>query len=290
MSSSAFNFILFSALMHALWNLLVKRSTDKTAFIWWMFVCAVVLMMPVAFVLDVPFVRPDGFTVILAAISALCFVLYHLLGGYAYRDGDFSVIYPLAQTAMIYVPLWGVLFLGERMSLTGFTGICAVVLGSFCVQLKQLRLSELLRPFRNLSSRYVQAALAAGLIYSIGAIADKIGIGRYHAFNFTYILVVFMLLMMTANLLRDSGWQRVRAEARRHPRLILVSGPVIMTSFLTFRYGLSISQVSYAVPVRQVSLLIGVLIGVFFLHESCGKIRFMAVSIVLFGAFLLRMG
>ena len=38
MSTLAFSLILVSAVMHALWNLLVKRSRDKTVFIWWMFV------------------------------------------------------------------------------------------------------------------------------------------------------------------------------------------------------------------------------------------------------------
>ncbi|RMF43835.1 MAG: EamA family transporter, partial [Deltaproteobacteria bacterium] len=37
MDSLAFSLILLSALMHALWNLLVKQSVDKTAYIWWMF-------------------------------------------------------------------------------------------------------------------------------------------------------------------------------------------------------------------------------------------------------------
>jgi len=51
MSTLAFTLILFSAFMHALWNLLVKRSKDKTVFIWWMFVTSgslMVLALPMA--------------------------------------------------------------------------------------------------------------------------------------------------------------------------------------------------------------------------------------------------
>ena len=47
---------------------------------------------------------------------------------------------------------------------------------------------------------------------------------------------------------------------------------------------------SYAVPVRQVSLLIGVLIGVLFLGETCGRIRLIATLLVLAGAALIRLG
>ena len=115
MSSYAFTLILFSALMHALWNLLVKRSGDKTVFIWWMFATSCSLMT-----LSLPLVGPFpalSWRVIgLAAVGALCFMLYHLFSGRAYRDGDLSIIYPLAQTAMFWVPIWGILLLGEKVS------------------------------------------------------------------------------------------------------------------------------------------------------------------------------
>jgi hypothetical protein len=38
MSNLAFSLIMISAVMHAIWNLLVKRRRHKTVFIWWMFV------------------------------------------------------------------------------------------------------------------------------------------------------------------------------------------------------------------------------------------------------------
>ena len=72
--------------------------------------------------------------------------------------------------------------------------------------------------------------------------------------------------------------------------LILLSGPVMMCSFLAFRYGLQLAPVSYAVPVRQVSLLIAVIIGVVFLRETCGRIRFTASGLILTGVFLIRLG
>ena len=101
---------------------------------------------------------------------------------------------------------------------------------------------------------------------------------------------MFMLLFMTANLLRPRYRGRVLEEWRRSRPLILVSGPVMMASFLTFRYGLRLAPMSYAVPVRQVSLLFGVLIGVLFLGETCGRIRFSAATLILAGVFCIRMG
>jgi len=289
MSTLAFTLILFSAFMHALWNLLVKRSSDKTVFIWWMFASSCSLMA-----LSLPFVGPFppmSWRVIgLAAVGALCFMLYHLFSGRAYRGGDLSVIYPLAQTAMFWVPIWGILLLGEKVSGRGILGIVLILFGAYSIQLKALAWSEIVRPFRNLRDPAVLAALAAGFIYSIGAVIDKTGVMLYPPFHFTFLLVFFMLQFMTLNIMRPRYRDRIMAEYRNNRLLVLSAGPVIMASFLSFRYGLQLAPMSYAVPVRQVSLLIGVLIGVLFLGETSGRIRFTAAMLILAGAALIRLG
>lgn len=289
MSSHAFTLILFSALMHALWNLLVKRSGDKTVFIWWMFVASGLLLNLLMPFLPGKFPTPSPRVLLLALSGSVCFVLYHLFNGRAYRSGDLSLIYPLSQTSMLYVPLWGVALLGETLSLLGVAGILCIVAGAGCVQLRELSLAEVLRPVRNLGNPTVQAALTAGFIYSLGAVVDKLGVTIYPPFYFTYLLVMFMFGLMSLNLLRPQYQGRIRAEWQRSRRLILLSGPIMMGSFLAFRYGLSLAPVSYAVPVRQSSLLIGVLIGIFFLGESCGRIRLFATLMILFGITLIKL-
>jgi len=290
MSTLAFGLILFSALMHALWNLLVKQSRDKTAFIWWMFCSSGTLFTLALLLLPYGFPHLNGRYLVLGAAGAVCFVFYHLFTGRAYREGDLSMTYPLAQTAMLYVPLWGVLLLGERVSPLAAGGILLILCGAYCVQLRELTLGELLRPFRNLGSTSVQAALAAGLVYSFGAVIDKTGVRDFDPLHFTYVLVVFMLLFMSANLLRPRNRGRIRAEWQSNRKLVLWSGPVMLCSFLSFRYGLQLAPMSYAVPVRQASLLIAVLIGVVFLGERCGRIRFASTALILAGVCLVRFG
>jgi drug/metabolite transporter (DMT)-like permease len=290
MSALAFTLIVVSAVMHALWNLLVKRSRHKTAFIWWMFVASgtlFTLSLPLA---PEPFTWPESGTVLMIMVGAVCFVLYHLFNGRAYRGGDLSIVYPLSQTSMIWVPIWGITLLGERLSLTGVCGILLVLFGVYSVQLQRLSLAEMVRPFRDLGNPTVQAALAAGFIYSIGSIAEKTGVRNYSPFYFTYLLVLVMLLLMTFNLGRPRYRRQMGEELREHWRLILVSGPVMMASFLTFRYGLNLSQVSYAVPVRQVSIMVGVLIGILFLGESFGRIRLVSALLIFLGAVVIRFG
>ena len=290
MSTLALSLIVFSALMHALWNLLVKRSGDKTVFIWWMFFAAGSLFTLLLPALPGPVPHPDRHVLLLAMAGGACFVAYHLFTGRAYRSGDLSLTYPLAQTSILYVPLWGVLLLGEHLSLWGVAGILLIVAGAWCVQLQRLSLDEALRPLHNLGNPSVQAALAAGFVYSLGSVFDKSGVMDFSPLYFTYLLVICMFLLMTANLLRSRYRGRVMEEWRRSRLLILVSGPVMMSSFLSFRYGLKLAPMSYAVPVRQVSLLFGVLLGILLLGERYGRIRFLAAGLILCGVFLVRLG
>lgn len=290
MSNLAFTLIVISAVMHAVWNLLVKRSRHKTVFIWWMFVASGGLFSLFIPLLPGPFLLPGPHTLLMAFLGAVCFVLYHLFNGRAYRGGDLSVVYPLSQTSMVYVPVWGVVLLGERLSLPGVCGILLVIFGTYAMQMQRLSPGELLRPFRNLKSPPVRDALTAGFIYSIGSIAEKTGVSDYSPLYFTYVLVLIMLFLMSFNMFRPRYRPLIGAELRENWRLILCSGPVMMASFLTFRYGLNLSPVSYAVPVRQISIVIGVLIGILFLRESFGRIRLVSAILIMAGAVLIRLG
>lgn len=151
-------------------------------------------------------------------------------------------------------------------------------------------MKELLRPFGSLVEPSVQAALAAGFVYSLGAIVDKIGVTSYPPLYFTYILVIAMLALMTLNILRPRYRSHIITEWHGNRSLILVGGPLMMASFIAFRYGLALSPMSYAVPVRQSSIVAAVLIGTIILGESCGRIRFTASLMILTGIVLIRFG
>lgn len=290
MTTPAFALILFSGLMHALYNLLIKQSRNKTVFIWWLFVSSTVLFTVMLPLLPGRFPRPDATVVAIAAAGAFCFVLYHLFTGRAYQSGDLSLTYPLSQTAMLYVPLWGVWLLGEQVSRTGLCGIIVVMTGAYLLPMQSFTVKELVRPLGNIVNYSVLAALTAGFVYSLGAIIDKTGVTCYHPLYFTYILVVAMLAIMSLNLLRPCYRTRIISEWRQNRRLILAGGPLMMGSFLSFRYGLALAPLSYVVPLRQVSVIIGVLFGVIFLGESFGRIRFAAALLIFSGICLIRLG
>lgn len=285
--------VVLSALMHALYNLLVKTSTNKTIFIWSMYSFAFVIVLTVSLFLPRKFSIPDNGAVLLyAALSAFFFTCYNLFAGKAYssEEGDLSVSYPLSTTAPIYIPVWAYLALHEIISFQAILGILIVVMGTYLIQtnssiahfkLKKIR-------FRNKAVRY---ALLAGFLYSFGAIADKMGVMRTNFFVFTSCVIVLMFLYFTAVVLSSRS---LRAELfqsyRNSPSKVILSGVILYLSFYLFRYALSITEVSYAASVRQISSLFGVFLGIYILKEPYGRIRFISTLFIVLGIALIKFG
>ena len=51
----------------------------------------------------------------------------------ALRGGDLSVLYPLVASSYIWVSIWSVLFLKERMSAMKMAGIVLIIAGISCI-------------------------------------------------------------------------------------------------------------------------------------------------------------
>ena len=84
---------LLAAVMHAVWNLLVKRSDDQLVAAWTVVAGAGILALPLLAVNGMP-----GRSVWdLIAISTVIQIGYVLLLSAAYRLGDLSFVYPLAR-------------------------------------------------------------------------------------------------------------------------------------------------------------------------------------------------
>jgi len=128
-------------------------------------------------------------------------------------------------------------------------------------------------------------------LYSFGAIADKIGVMRSNFFVFTSCVIVLMFSYFTVVVLSSS---KLRADLfqsyRASPLKVMLSGVVLCLSFYLFRYALSITEVSYAACVRQISSLFGVFLGIYILKEPYGRIRLISTIFIVLGIVLIKLG
>jgi drug/metabolite transporter (DMT)-like permease len=282
----AVGLIIMSAFLHATYNLMMKRSRDKQ-----LFLCMAFLTGAASLTLLLLTLPPGSIGNTLKAApfalgASLMYFCYQVSVSKAYEKGDVSLVYPLTMLSPIFISLWASILLEERLSLRGLLGIGIVCAGAYVIQLRRITPQEVSRPVRSiLGDSAVQIALLAALFYSFGAISDKAGITGSDVLVYVWMIVsgISILFLMYILFSRRGGLHR---KIQVEWPWCLLGGVVIASSFLSFRFGLKISPVSYAVPVRQSSILFGVLYGVALLKERFGWIRFTASCIIIIGIWL----
>ena len=292
MTTIAMIAVIASALFHSGYNLMIKASDEKTLFMWSIFLVADVAGWGFGWLFVPGFSAFEPLVFLVAAFSASFFTLYHLCAARAYAsdEGDLSLSYPLTTLAPIFIPIWAYLFLGNSFTVMVIAGILITTAGTICIQLKpglgRWRFGSV-----GLRSEAVSFALLASFLYSFGAISDKVGVDRggfylFAVYLMTMILTYFTFVVLFSPRLRN----RVLHCFIRYPFRVLLGGTLLLFSNISYRYGLEITDVSYAAGVRQAATLFGVLMGVFLLKESYGLLRFLASLVIALGIALIKVG
>jgi uncharacterized membrane protein len=277
--------VLASAFMHVLWNMLVKSSQDKLVFMGWGFLFSALFYSPLFLMnLDKSPVPPLGWGLIW--ISGFIHVVYTMSLTKAYDKGDLSLVYPLARSAPLFVTLWAVLFLKERLTMGGFMGIVLVVIGAYMIGLRGLGWRELVKPVSSLKDKPYQLALLTALLVSLYSIVDKIGVQHVYPLTFYYLLLLTRLVLYVPFVF-TTRHTSVMPEWRRNKRNILLIGIIQFLSYLLILYAMTLTKVSYIVAIRQISVVFGVLAGTALLKERYGLVRFVASLFIFLGVFLI---
>lgn len=275
--------LLLSALLHAAWNLLAKRSLDKQAFLWLASLVSLTAFV-VPFVLAWRPVPPQAWPFIV--LSGVLEAAYFMLLGSAYQRGDLSLVYPLARgSAPLFVVMFAALFLGEQVRWTGLLGIGLVVAGIYTLHLKVLDARGLLLPFLSLKERPSQIALLTGLTIGSYSVVDKVGVG--YAGPISYLFLTFGV---SAIVLLPYMWlaksRAVRREWRDNRLSILAVGALSLCGFLLVLFALTTSKVSYVSPVREISVVFGAVLGALVLREPFARVK-MIGSVLIFAGIVL---
>ncbi len=270
--------IVFSAFMHSLWNIILKKSNNKYLFNYQMHFLNFCLMS-FAFIIFFPDkLYFDVNALIFAFLSALFFTGYHLFLSTSYRYSDATLVYPITTSSPIWVTLWAVLFLGEKITFFGLLGILMTILGVFIMHSSKNSVGKL--------DAGVVYALLSAFFYSIGAVIDKVGVGTDNFILYIYLLTMFMTFFMY--LYSVKKYSNHISHFKSNFLLLLSGSLVLFMSFTIYRVGLALIQVSYATAIRQVNVLFGFLLGIIFLKETFSVKRLVGSIIIFAGMLVIR--
>ncbi|HCW93003.1 MAG TPA: EamA family transporter [Flexistipes sinusarabici] len=270
--------IVFSAFMHSLWNILLKKSYNKYLFNYQMHFLNFCLMTIIYITFFSDKLYFDLNAVVFAFLSALFFTGYHLFLSTSYRYSDASLVYPITTSSPIWVTLWAVLFLNEKVTFFGLSGILITILGVLVMHSSRNSVGKL--------DAGVMYALISAFFYSIGAVIDKVGVETENFILYVYLLTMFMTFFMY--LYSAKKFTNHFSHFKSNFLLLLSGSLVLCMSFFIYRVGLLLVQVSYATAIRQVNVLFGVLLGVIFLKEKFSVKRLVGSIIIFMGILIIR--
>ena len=287
MTLTAFCLVVLAALAHASWNLLAKRSAKVGP----LFVFAYNLVSVIAYGPWVITLLAQG--KVSWSMTGLSFMLlsgflhlaYSLALQRGYQLADLSVVYPVARGAgPMLSTLGAILLLGERPSGLGVIGLVLVVCGILLIA-TQGRIAAFLRPEAQAGLRW--GAGTGGLIASytlVDAFAVKaLGIAPVVLDWFANLLRFCLLLPVVL-----ANPRRAMAAMRGHWLTALGVGLLSPLSYIlvlgALRDGAPVSLVA---PLREMSMMLGALMGLLILREAVGPWRLLGCAILSAGVVLL---
>jgi len=279
MSILALTLLLSSAVLHALWNLLLKRSEEKFVAMGWQVIIGSLVAIPILYFTGLP---PQSIW-LFVIISTILEAIYFGLLTSAYNDHDFSLVYPVARgTAPALVVIWSALFLDEIPSVGGFIGIVMIIGGLIIIGITSYTQRQEGKPHL----RGILMALSVALVISIYTLVDGYAVKRSPALPYGLGMFFLMPIFTTPLIIRHFGWRSMLATFRSQVWRLVLVGVLALVAYLSALFAYSIAPVNYSEAIREVSVVLGAFMGWYFLGEQMGKVRIIG-ALVIFGGIVL---
>ena len=220
----------------------------------------------------------------LASVCGAFEVVYFLLLQRGYRDGDVSLVYPLARgTGPTLSVVGSILILGERPSMVALIGVVVIVSGIAVISTAGSR-SGTRAP---LSS--VLYGLGVGVMIACFTVWDGWVVGTLGLppIGYFWMAVVVQAILFTPLALRGHN---VTSALRTNPVVITAIALLGPTSYMLALTAIQLSSVSLVAPAREVSVILVALGGAIFFGEKHVVQRVIGSAVVVSGVALLAVG
>src|SRR5262245_3660570 len=266
MGLAAFAFALAAAVLHAVWNLLLRGTRDTEAATAVTVVVFVAVLAP--FAAATWHVESAAWKYIVP--SAALELVYVALLATAYRRFDLSLVYPIARgLAPVAALAIVVVVAGASPSLAEVGGVVVVAAGVLLVRGAR-------------GGRGGALGLLIALVIGGYTVIDRYGI--QHAGTFAY---AFLIMLGAAAVYPPFvGVRRIRAAVA--PTTILV-GVLSAAAYLFVLLALRRASAPAVSAVRETSVVIATALAAVFLHERVGPARLAGAMLVAAGIALLAL-
>lgn len=302
MTLTAAILLILSALAHAWWNLFSKKDHPSIASFLLANIFGTLLVVPLMISGRDQVLEMIRQLWPLLLLTGFFQALYFSGLAYAYKKGELSVAYPLARSlpalmVAIVVFLFGQ---GEEVGSVVLFGISLIIVGGFLIPLQS---------FSNFSlHRYWSVAVAAALVAAAGtagySLTDDFALelirrGRSVSLRDNFLLAFYYIGLQGVTTVFWQGLSLIPQRKERqlfirqltHPASSIVKGAGILITYALVLISMGyVTNVSYVVAFRQLSIPIGLVFGILFLKErTCGP-KITAVVLLFAGVVMVGLG
>jgi len=280
MENFVFLAVLFAAACHAGWNALIKVGLDPLSTTTLISLGAGLVALALVPLVGVPAWAAWPWLVA-SVIVHLCYFASLIE---SYRTGDLGQVYPIARgSAPLMTAAATTVFIGEKLSLAGWTGIFSLVAGVLLLSARGGReLAEVDR-------RAIGFALFTALTICAYSVVDGIG-ARLSANPNAYSVWLFIgiaVVMLPYAIYRDGP--DVIPAMRRFLRRGLAGGALQLLSYGIAIWAMTAAPIAVVAALRETSVLFGAVIAVVVLKEPLRAARIVAACLIVCGLILIRL-
>ena len=294
--------ITVSAILHAGWNTISKRSHPTPAFFFIALVIGLFLFSPILIINFREILIFPAQVWLLLAMAGLCEAIYFVSLSAAYRSGDMSIAYPLARSAPVIIVTLVSFLLGQggQISNQCIAGIIFIFGGSIVLPMHHFT-DFRLKNYFNLTCFFALCTALGTAGYSmidfralqllretpeIGL--GTVGIGISYV-SIEFCIAAFWLALFTVT--HKSGRNDLRQVFQTSLRPVVLTGVSFLVPYSLVLISMAhVSNVSYVVAFRQLSIPLGVIFGLIFLKEPRFYPKFMGTFIIFIGLVFVAIG
>ena len=269
--------IFATAFLHAIWNFILKDSSDKAVGIAIIYFTSLPLAMTGMFFFGLPGI--NGLPIIL--LSGLFQTAYCILLFKGYETGNLSSVYPIARgSAPLFIYLCSLHFFDASTTLQAFLGVTIICIGIIYFGWENTKRN-------NSNSTEVLYAFGIGAFIAAYSITDAIGtnlIGNAFSFFGAMAIVNRLLLVGYLSLFEEQMMQRIKTS---FDLKYVSAGLISFACYAVILWAYTILPVPVVSSIRETSVVFAALIGVFVLHEDLNFSKGLMIIMVVIGLCLL---
>lgn len=274
MATIALAVALLSAALHATWNFFLKGSGDRLATAVVMVILGSLMYLPWIYAVEG---LPVGVWDHVAASAAIHSVYFIALVS-AYDRVDFSVAYPMARgVAPALVAFGGWLFLGDQIAAPAIVAIGVIVVALVWLGWNPGAMSGL--PW----------ALLTGLMIAMYTVNDAAAVRESgKALSYTVTITAASLVLLLPFMAWRRGGDTIVQTIRARPIALFGAAALNIGAYALVLWAATRAPVGLVAAVRESSVVIGALAGVYILKEPHARRRLTGAAIV--GAGIIVLG